>query len=87
MSEQDRSKKQPYVVKLGPGSYYWCACGLSKRPPYCDGSHRSTLHSPMKVETDEAVELRLCGCRQSGSKPYCDCSHTTLQGADEDEPG
>ncbi len=41
----------------------------------------------MKVETDEAVELRLCGCRQSGSKPYCDCSHTTLQGADEDEPG
>lgn len=86
MSEPVHSKKQPYVVTLGPGSYYWCACGLSKRPPYCDGSHRSTLHSPMKVETRESVELRLCGCRQSGQKPYCDGSHEKPDAPPETKP-
>ena len=23
-------------------SYYWCACGLSKKQPFCDGSHSGT---------------------------------------------
>jgi len=80
-------KKQPYVVTLGPGAYYWCACGLSKRPPYCDGSHRSTLHSPMKVETREGGELHLCGCQQSGNKPYCDCSHEKLPASEKAKTG
>ena len=71
-------KKLPYVVKLAPGAYYWCACGRSKRPPYCDGSHGSTLQSPMKLEPTEHVELKLCGCNQSGNKPYCDCTHEKL---------
>jgi len=53
-----RTKKLPYVVKLARGDYYWCACGLSKRQPYCDGSHRGTLHSPMKVAQAEAGEVK-----------------------------
>jgi CDGSH-type Zn-finger protein len=78
MSEPVSPKKQPYVVKLAPGAYYWCACGRSKRQPYCDGSHRGTLLSPIKVEPSEQVELKLCGCKQSGNRPYCDCTHEKL---------
>ncbi len=78
MSEPVSPKKQPYVVKLAPGAYYWCACGRSKRQPYCDGSHRGTLHSPLKVAQVEAGEVKLCGCKQSATKPYCDCTHEKL---------
>jgi CDGSH iron-sulfur domain-containing protein 3 len=70
------SKKQPYVVELGPGSYYWCACGRSKRQPYCDGSHRGAC-SPIKLEQGQAGPVRLCGCKESASKPYCDCEEST----------
>ena len=78
MSGLVRSNKLPYVVKLARGDYYWCACGLSKRPPYCDGSHRSTLVSPLKVAQSEPGEVKLCGCQQSATKPYCDCTHERL---------
>jgi CDGSH-type Zn-finger protein len=72
------SKKQPYVVKLAPGAYFWCACGRSKRQPYCDGSHAGTLISPVRVDQREPGEVKLCGCKQSGTKPYCDCTHEKL---------
>jgi CDGSH iron-sulfur domain-containing protein 3 len=78
VSDIVRACKQPFVVKLAPGNYYWCACGLSKRQPYCDGSHRATLLSPMKVEQREPGEVKLCGCKESGSKPFCDCTHEKL---------
>ena len=70
--------KQPHFVKLAPGDYYWCACGRSKRQPYCDGSHRGTLFSPVKVAQTEPGEVKLCGCKQSGNKPYCDCTHEKI---------
>jgi CDGSH-type Zn-finger protein len=78
VSDGAGARKLPYVVKLARGEYYWCACGRSKRQPYCDGSHRGTLHSPMKVEQTEAGEVKLCGCKQSGNKPFCDCTHEKL---------
>jgi CDGSH-type Zn-finger protein len=73
-----RKAKQPHVVLLAPGDYYWCACGRSKRPPYCDGSHRGTIHSPMRVAQREPGEVKLCGCQQSATKPFCDCTHEKL---------
>jgi CDGSH-type Zn-finger protein len=78
VSDDAGARKLPYVVKLARGDYYWCACGRSKRQPYCDGSHRGTLHSPMKVEQAEPGEVKLCGCKQSGNKPFCDCTHEKL---------
>jgi CDGSH-type Zn-finger protein len=71
-------QKQPYVVKLARGEYYWCACGRSARQPYCDGSHRGTTFSPVKIAQAEADEVYLCGCKQSGNKPYCDGAHKKL---------
>ncbi|MBI2943654.1 MAG: CDGSH iron-sulfur domain-containing protein [Candidatus Wallbacteria bacterium] len=28
---------------------YWCACGLSRVQPYCDGSHKSTPFRPVPM--------------------------------------
>jgi len=33
-------QKNPYKVKVEKGkTYSWCACGLSQKQPFCDGSH------------------------------------------------
>ena len=32
--------KAPAVLDLEPGTYWWCACGLSSKQPFCDGSHK-----------------------------------------------
>ena len=38
-------KKKPYIILEQPGTKYYCACGLSQKLPYCDGSHKgSGLH-------------------------------------------
>jgi CDGSH-type Zn-finger protein len=30
----------PYVVEVKAGEkYWWCACGLSAKQPFCDGTH------------------------------------------------
>ena len=76
--ENDETKSHPLVTELGVGTYYWCQCGKTRTVPYCDGSHRGTLHSPLKVAQVEAGEVKLCGCKQSATKPYCDCTHEKL---------
>ena len=59
-------------------TYFWCRCGLSKKQPYCDGSHKGTGFSPIKFSvTEEEPETFLCGCKQTGTPPYCDGTHAT----------
>merc|ERR1719450_804469 len=53
----------------------WCACGLSKKQPMCDGSHRGSGLSPMRVKGDGSSVVFLCGCKQTKTAPYCDGSH------------
>ena len=46
MKKQLLRKKRPYQTEVEEGkTYYWCACGLSKKQPYCDGSHKDTSFS------------------------------------------
>jgi CDGSH-type Zn-finger protein len=66
-------------VELAPGDYWWCACGLSKRQPFCDGSHKAAGEfTPIKFTATEAQKVWLCGCKNSSNKPYCDGTHNKL---------
>lgn len=73
------ASKEPFKVSLSPGKKYsWCRCGLSKKQPYCDGSHKGTGFSPIRFTVDEPEEEAfLCGCKQTGMAPYCDGTHAT----------
>ena len=78
MAEPHIPQKFPYVLEVQPGTYAWCACGLSKNQPYCDGSHRTTEFRPVVAKIEEKKRVAWCGCKHSGNKPFCDGTHKTL---------
>jgi len=78
MAEPVIAQKSPFVQKVEPGAYWWCACGRSKTQPFCDGSHKDTGFTPKKVELSEPRTVAWCGCKHSENAPYCDGSHALL---------
>jgi Ca2+-binding EF-hand superfamily protein/CDGSH-type Zn-finger protein len=79
------AKKGPSGVKVEAGkTYYWCACGLSKTQPFCDGSHgaynrdHGTDFAPVQYVAEEARTVWFCCCKQTASPPFCDGTHTSL---------
>ncbi|HEY1719976.1 MAG TPA: CDGSH iron-sulfur domain-containing protein [Magnetospirillaceae bacterium] len=79
MAEPNIAQKAPYKVDLKEGEqYWWCACGLSKSQPFCDGSHKTTEFRPLQYKATETKEAWLCGCKQSASTPFCDGTHRKL---------
>jgi len=72
------AQKAPKKVTLEPGTYFWCACGKSKKQPFCDGSHQDTSFSPLPFVIEEKKEVWLCQCKHSSNKPYCDGTHNKL---------
>lgn len=60
-------------------AYLWCACGLSKTQPFCDGSHdgpllRSIL-KPVLFIAPETKDYWFCNCKQTSHRPLCDGTH------------
>lgn len=76
--EPECPQRSPYVVQETPGEKYWCACGRSKKQPYCDGSHAGTEFKPIQVTIASPRRVSWCGCKRSKSAPYCDGSHRRL---------
>lgn len=75
------AQKGPYKIDLLAGyRYAWCACGLSKMQPFCDGSHTSTKSGikPVVWTQEKDQTAYLCGCKRSGNKPFCDSTHRKL---------
>lgn len=69
----------PYAVDVEQGKeYWWCACGLSKSQPFCDGSHKATEFRPQAFIASESATVYFCGCKQSGLGALCDGSHKKL---------
>jgi CDGSH-type Zn-finger protein len=73
------AQKAPFGVKVEAGkSYWWCACGMSKKQPFCDGSHKGSGLEPMQYTAAKTDTVWFCGCKASGAKPMCDGSHKRL---------
>jgi len=69
----------PWIQEAQAGTYWWCACGESKRQPFCDGSHKGTAFAPLKVDLPAAKRAAWCGCKHTASPPFCDGSHRQLK--------
>ena len=79
MAEPAMPRDNYYAVDVEPGKeYLWCACGYSKRQPYCDGSHQGTEFMPKSLKVGEAMTLYLCGCKRTQDPPYCDGMHALI---------
>jgi CDGSH iron-sulfur domain-containing protein 3 len=79
MAEVVVAQKGPYVCEEEPKAYWWCACGLSKNQPYCDGSHKGSGIAPIKEELMTKRRVAWCGCKKTGTPPFCDGTHSTLE--------
>jgi len=68
----------PAVLKAEKGSFYWCSCGKSKKQPFCDGAHKGSEFTPLKVDITEAKTVAWCQCKHTKTPPFCDGSHNQL---------
>lgn len=78
MDEAVIAQKAPCVLTLDAGSYWYCACGRSRKQPFCDGSHKGTTFTPLEFTLDKKTVVTLCGCKQTSIPPHCDGSHAGL---------
>ena len=78
MNESIIAQRSPFVLPAQPGTFWWCACGASKKQPFCDGSHKGTGLGPRKVDIAEAKTVAWCGCKHSKNGAFCDGSHSNL---------
>ncbi|XP_075548786.1 uncharacterized protein LOC142582707 [Dermacentor variabilis] len=72
------AKRIPTFVKLEAGkTYSWCACGLSKKQPFCDGAHKGKELGvgPVRFTVEESKKYLLCRCKQTNNRPFCDLTH------------
>jgi CDGSH-type Zn-finger protein len=73
------AQRGPYEVAVKAGeSYWWCACGLSAKQPFCDGSHKGTEFKSLKFTADKDETVYLCGCKATAGQPFCDGRHNSL---------
>ena len=79
MTDPVPAQKAPYEVTVEAGrTYFWCACGLSKKQPFCDGSHAGTDITPVKFKAEKEDNVFFCGCKATEGKPFCDGTHNDL---------
>lgn len=76
MSEPVIAQKAPIAVDVEAGkSYWWCACGMSKKQPFCDGSHKGSAFNPVKYDAEATTKVFFCACKHTGKSPLCDGTH------------
>ena len=75
MPDSAVAEQGPCAVTLKVGrTYFWCACGRSRRQPFCDGSHAGTEFTPLRFTPRDDHNAVLCGCKRTAKGPFCDCS-------------
>ena len=79
MAEPVIAHKSPFGTEVEEGkSYWWCACGLSKEQPFCDGSQKGTGLEPSKYKAEKSGTVYFCGCKNTKDTPLCDGTHSKL---------
>lgn len=79
MADPISAQKSPYGVDVIAGrTYFWCACGRSRKQPFCDGTHAGTGLQPLMWKAPENATMWFCGCKATGTKPFCDGTHSRL---------
>jgi len=79
MSTPTMAGKTPIGVEVEAGkTVYWCSCGLSKKQPFCDGSHQGSGMVPTAYTPSESGKAFFCTCKHSSKPPLCDGSHNKL---------
>ena len=78
MENPTTAQKSPYKVRIEKGKiYFWCACGLSQKQPFCDGTHKKDgKFKSLKYLAGENTEIYFCGCKMTKHPPFCDGSHS-----------
>ena len=71
-------QKSPYkVIVKKDKTYFWCACGLSLKQPFCDGAHKKDgKYKSIKYLVEESKEICFCACKMIKHPPFCDGSHS-----------
>ena len=76
MTKRQKTENTPIGVNvLEDKTYYWCTCGLSKKQPFCDGSHKGTTFKPFVYKADQSKKVFFCTCKLTKDPPMCDGSH------------
>ncbi len=70
--------KRSIKMDMKAGKYFWCACGRSKKHPFCDGSHYQTGIKPVRVVLDEDQRVKWCACKKTKTPPFCDNTHREI---------
>jgi len=78
MDEPVIAARQPCVLEMEAGEYYWCACGRSASQPFCDGSHAGSGIEPVQFKVEKACRLALCACKHSKNSYLCDGTHSKI---------
>lgn len=69
--------RNPIVLELETGTYYWCSGGQSENQLFCD-AHKETEFAFGAFEITEKQPKAICNCKYTGNPPYCDGSHSKL---------
>jgi len=79
MPEPIIAAKAPIAVDVEAGkTYWWCACGLSRTQPFCDGSHKGSEFTPVKFEATESKKTWFCACKHTAHQPMRGGTHKSL---------
>ena len=77
MNKGKSAGNNPFAFDAVKGkNYAWCSCGLSKKQPFCDNSHKGTEYRPVIFKIEEAKKIYLCICKQTNNQLFCDGSHS-----------